>query len=169
MWRRAKVGDGDQPGQRNISYRYVSLLTHYYLMLFIHSCYSLFIVTIVRFDEFDEAIEEAIEEDIKEAEGGGRGAFSYITLVLIFELGYGSLDWSMMSIHRSRPGEGHGEHHRPQREGHVHHPTRGWKGERAAAANQFTSEEERRRLNDLDSDSTVDEEESEDEFRLSDR
>lgn len=25
-----------------------------------------------RFDEFDEAIEEAIEEDIKEAEGGGR-------------------------------------------------------------------------------------------------
>lgn len=25
----------------------------------------------VRFDEFDEAIEEAIEEDIKEAEGGG--------------------------------------------------------------------------------------------------
>lgn len=24
-----------------------------------------------RFDEFDEAIEEAIEEDIKEAEGGG--------------------------------------------------------------------------------------------------
>uniref|UniRef100_A0A673K6S4 Remodeling and spacing factor 1-like n=1 Tax=Sinocyclocheilus rhinocerous TaxID=307959 RepID=A0A673K6S4_9TELE len=33
-----------------------------------------------RFDEFDEAIEEAIEEDIKEAEGGGRGAFSYITL-----------------------------------------------------------------------------------------
>ncbi len=78
--------------KKYISYRYVSLLTHYYLMLFIHSCYSLFIVTIVRFDEFDEAIEEAIEEDIKEAEGGGRGAFSYITLVLIFKLGYGSLD-----------------------------------------------------------------------------
>lgn len=28
----------------------------------------------LRFDEFDEAIEEAIEEDIKEAEGGGRRA-----------------------------------------------------------------------------------------------
>lgn len=38
-------------------------------MIFIH--FSIF----VRFDEFDEAIEEAIEEDIKEAEGGGRGAF----------------------------------------------------------------------------------------------
>lgn len=25
-----------------------------------------------RFDEFDEAIEEAIEEDLKEAEGGGK-------------------------------------------------------------------------------------------------
>lgn len=28
-----------------------------------------------RFDEFDEAIEEAIEEDVKEAEGGGRSSF----------------------------------------------------------------------------------------------
>lgn len=29
-----------------------------------------------RFDEFDEAIEEAIEEDIKEAEGGGKATKS---------------------------------------------------------------------------------------------
>ena len=28
-------------------------------------------MTFSRFDEFDEAIEEAIEEDVKEAEGGG--------------------------------------------------------------------------------------------------
>lgn len=54
-------------------------------MLFTVYCYDF-----VRFDEFDEAIEEAIEEDIKEAEGGGKEAFSFITLVLIFELGYGS-------------------------------------------------------------------------------
>lgn len=31
---------------------------------------------ICRFDEFDEAIEEAIEEDIKEAEGGGERSSS---------------------------------------------------------------------------------------------
>lgn len=31
--------------KKYISYRYVSLLTHYYLMLFKHSHYSLFIVT----------------------------------------------------------------------------------------------------------------------------
>lgn len=40
----------------------------------------------LRFDEFDEAIEEAIEEDIKEAEGGGgktppaHGFYAYATL-----------------------------------------------------------------------------------------
>lgn len=28
-----------------------------------------------RFDEFDEAIDEAIEDDIKEADGGGRCLF----------------------------------------------------------------------------------------------
>ena len=35
-------------------------------------CFNVVIIFLHRFDEFDEAIEEAIEEDIKEAEGGGR-------------------------------------------------------------------------------------------------
>lgn len=30
------------------------------------------IIVCFRFDEFDEAIDEAIEDDIKEADGGGR-------------------------------------------------------------------------------------------------
>lgn len=32
---------------------------------------------VFRFDEFDEAIDEAIEDDIKEADGGGMGFFTY--------------------------------------------------------------------------------------------
>lgn len=72
--------------KKYISYRYVSVcldlhnlmylrffFLFHYLMLFLHDLYSF--LNFCRFDEFDEAIEEAIEEDIKEAEGGGRGAF----------------------------------------------------------------------------------------------
>ncbi|XP_060032678.1 remodeling and spacing factor 1 isoform X2 [Erinaceus europaeus] len=92
-----------------------------------------------RFDEFDEAIDEAIEDDIKEADGGiGRGK-----------------DISTITGHRGKDistilDEERKENKRPQRA--------------AAAARR----KKRRRLNDLDSDSNLDEEESEDEFKISD-
>ncbi|CAH2225616.1 remodeling and spacing factor 1 [Pelobates cultripes] len=92
-----------------------------------------------RFDEFDEAIDEAIEEDIRDADGGG-GA------------GRGK-DMSNITGHRGKDistileGE-RTEGKRPQR--------------------TVTRRKKRRRLNDLDSDSNMDEEESEDEFRISD-
>uniref|UniRef100_A0A096MF64 Remodeling and spacing factor 1-like n=1 Tax=Poecilia formosa TaxID=48698 RepID=A0A096MF64_POEFO len=81
-----------------------------------------------RFDEFDEAIEEAIEEDIKEAEGGGHRGKDISTIL------------------QAEEGKENG---RPPRH------------------NAAQRRKKRRRLNDLDSDSTVDEEESEEEFRLS--
>ncbi|XP_019385979.1 PREDICTED: remodeling and spacing factor 1 [Crocodylus porosus] len=92
-----------------------------------------------RFDEFDEAIDEAIEDDIKEADGGGGGR---------------GKDMSNITGHRGKDistilEEERKENKRPQR---------------AAAARR----KKRRRLNDLDSDSNLDEEESEDEFRISD-
>ncbi|KAB1271778.1 Remodeling and spacing factor 1 [Camelus dromedarius] len=80
-----------------------------------------------RFDEFDEAIDEAIEDDIKEADGGGHRGKDISTIL----------------------DEERKENKRPQR---------------AAAARR----KKRRRLNDLDSDSNLDEEESEDEFKISD-
>ncbi|XP_029458048.1 remodeling and spacing factor 1 isoform X2 [Rhinatrema bivittatum] len=90
-----------------------------------------------RFDEFDEAIDEAIEDDIKESEGGGGGR---------------GKDMSNITGHRGKDistilEEERKESKRPQR----------------AAARR----KKRRRLNDLDSDSNADEEESEDEFRIS--
>uniref|UniRef100_A0A8C3UF29 Remodeling and spacing factor 1 n=1 Tax=Catharus ustulatus TaxID=91951 RepID=A0A8C3UF29_CATUS len=92
-----------------------------------------------RFDEFDEAIDEAIEDDIKEADGGGIGR---------------GKDMSNITGHRGKDistilEEERKENKRPQR---------------AAAARR----KKRRRLNDLDSDSNMDEEESEDEFKISD-
>ncbi|XP_073404738.1 remodeling and spacing factor 1 [Dendrobates tinctorius] len=92
-----------------------------------------------RFDEFDEAIDEAIEDDIRDADGGGGGG------------GRGK-DMSNITGHRGKDistileGERE-EGKRPQR--------------------AVTRRKKRRRLNDLDSDSNMDEEESEDEFRIS--
>ncbi|KAM4545670.1 remodeling and spacing factor 1 isoform 2-T2 [Odontesthes bonariensis] len=93
-----------------------------------------------RFDEFDEAIEEAIEEDIKEAEGGGAGRGKDMANIT----GHRGKDIS--TILQSEEGKENGRPPRP-------------------SASQ--RRKKRRRLNDLDSDSTVDEEESEEEFRLS--
>uniref|UniRef100_A0A8C2FPX4 Remodeling and spacing factor 1-like n=1 Tax=Cyprinus carpio TaxID=7962 RepID=A0A8C2FPX4_CYPCA len=91
-----------------------------------------------RFDEFDEAIEEAIEEDIKEAEGGGAGRGKDMANIT----GHREKDISTILQEEGK------ENVRPRR---------------TSAAQK----KKRRRLNDLDSYSTVDEEESEDEFRLS--
>ncbi|XP_060765521.1 remodeling and spacing factor 1 isoform X3 [Neoarius graeffei] len=93
-----------------------------------------------RFDEFDEAIEEAIEEDIKEAEGGGAGRGKDMANIT----GHRGKDMSAILQEEGK------ENGRPKRTSI---------GQRR---------KKRRRLNDLDSDSTVDEEESEEEFRLSD-
>uniref|UniRef100_H2ZYS2 Remodeling and spacing factor 1 n=1 Tax=Latimeria chalumnae TaxID=7897 RepID=H2ZYS2_LATCH len=91
-----------------------------------------------RFDEFDEAIDEAIEEDIKEAEGGGGGR---------------GKDMANITGHRGKDIstilEGEGKENQ--------------RTKRAAVRRK-----KRRRLNDLDSDSNLDEEESEDEFKISD-
>uniref|UniRef100_A0A3Q2VIN8 Remodeling and spacing factor 1b, tandem duplicate 1 n=1 Tax=Haplochromis burtoni TaxID=8153 RepID=A0A3Q2VIN8_HAPBU len=95
-----------------------------------------------RFDEFDEAIEEAIEEDIKEAEGGGAGRGKDMANIT----GHRGKDIS--TILQAEEGKENGQPPRP-------------------SASQ--RRKKRRRLNDLDSDSTVDEEESEEEFRLSER
>ncbi|XP_045433621.1 remodeling and spacing factor 1 isoform X4 [Pipistrellus kuhlii] len=92
-----------------------------------------------RFDEFDEAIDEAIEDDIKEADGGGVGRGKDISTIT----GHRGKDISTILDEERK------ENKRPQR---------------AAAARR----RKRRRLNDLDSDSSLDEEESEDEFKISD-
>ncbi|XP_015276194.1 PREDICTED: remodeling and spacing factor 1 [Gekko japonicus] len=91
-----------------------------------------------RFDEFDEAIDEAIEDDIKEADGGGGGRGKDISTIT----GHRGKDISTILEEERK------ESKRPAR---------------AAAARR----KKRRRLNDLDSDSNLDEEESEDEFRIS--
>ncbi|XP_075402452.1 remodeling and spacing factor 1 [Tenrec ecaudatus] len=92
-----------------------------------------------RFDEFDEAIDEAIEDDIKEADGGGVGRGKDISTIT----GHRGKDISTILDEERK------ENKRPHR---------------AAAARR----KKRRRLNDLDSDSNLDEEESEDEFKISD-
>ncbi|XP_021573071.1 remodeling and spacing factor 1, partial [Carlito syrichta] len=92
-----------------------------------------------RFDEFDEAIDEAIEDDIKEADGGGVGRGKDISTIT----GHRGKDISTILDEERK------ENKRPQR---------------AAVARR----KKRRRLNDLDSDSNLDEEESEDEFKISD-
>ncbi|TNM85257.1 hypothetical protein fugu_009435 [Takifugu bimaculatus] len=93
-----------------------------------------------RFDEFDEAIEEAIEEDVKEAEGGGAGR---------------GKDMSNITGHRGKDMSAILQADDGKENGQVPRPTAGQRRKK------------RRRLNDLDSDSTVDEEESEEEFCLS--
>uniref|UniRef100_A0A1A8EIR6 Remodeling and spacing factor 1 n=2 Tax=Nothobranchius korthausae TaxID=1143690 RepID=A0A1A8EIR6_9TELE len=93
-----------------------------------------------RFDEFDEAIEEAIEEDIKEAEGGGAGRGKDMANIT----GHRGKDIS--TILQAEEGKENGRPPRP---------------------NASQRKKKRRRLNDLDSDSTVDDEESEEEFCLS--
>ncbi|XP_028839776.1 remodeling and spacing factor 1 isoform X2 [Denticeps clupeoides] len=93
-----------------------------------------------RFDEFDEAIEEAIEEDIKEAEGGGAGRGKDMANIT----GHRGKDMSTILQEEGK------ENRRPPR------PSAGQRRKK------------RRRLNDLDSDSTVDDDESEEEFCLSD-
>ncbi|KAM4794753.1 remodeling and spacing factor 1 [Rhinophrynus dorsalis] len=92
-----------------------------------------------RFDEFDEAIEEAIEDDIRDADGGGGGGRGKDMSNII---GHRGKDIS--TILESERTEGK----RPQR--------------------TVTRRKKRRRLNDLDSDSNLEEEESEEEFRISD-
>ncbi|XP_029555883.1 remodeling and spacing factor 1 [Salmo trutta] len=98
-----------------------------------------------RFDEFDEAIEEAIEEDIREADGGGAGRGKDMANITGHSRGK---DMSTI-LAAGEGGEGK-ENGCPPR------------------PNAGQRRKKRRRLNDLDSDSTVEEEESEDEFRLSD-
>ncbi|XP_053312684.1 remodeling and spacing factor 1 [Spea bombifrons] len=88
-----------------------------------------------RFDEFDEAIDEAIEEDIRDAEGGGVGRGKDMSNI--------TRGKDISTIIEGEKTEGK----RPQR--------------------ATSRRKKRRRLNDLDSDSNVDEEESEDEFRIS--
>ncbi|KAK7151735.1 hypothetical protein R3I94_008169 [Phoxinus phoxinus] len=84
-----------------------------------------------RFDDFDEAIDEAIEEDLQDSEGGGAG--------------HGKPVVTVTSQQRSTVSR-----------------------ESRRVVKPLAPRKKRRRLNDLDSDSTVDEEESEDEFQLSD-
>ncbi|XP_048836156.1 remodeling and spacing factor 1 isoform X2 [Brienomyrus brachyistius] len=94
-----------------------------------------------RFDEFDEAIDEAIEEDIMEAEGGGSGRGKDMANIT----GHQGRDRSVTLQEEGK------ENRRPVR------PAVMQRGRK------------RRGINDLDSDSTVQEEESEDEFCLSSR
>ncbi|XP_060682313.1 remodeling and spacing factor 1 isoform X3 [Hemiscyllium ocellatum] len=91
-----------------------------------------------RFDEFDDAIDEAIHEDIQEAEGKGAGRGKDMANITGQSLGK---DISTILA-------GSKESKRPTRE---------------AACRR----KKRRRLNDLDSDSTLEDDESEEEFRIS--
>ncbi|XP_018430462.1 PREDICTED: remodeling and spacing factor 1-like [Nanorana parkeri] len=90
-----------------------------------------------RFDEFDEAIDEAIEDDVRDADGGGVGR---------------GKDMSNITGHHGKDIATILESERTE----VKRPPR-------VAARR----KKRRRLNDLDSDSNLDEDESEDEFRIS--
>ncbi|XP_049599075.1 remodeling and spacing factor 1 isoform X2 [Syngnathus scovelli] len=93
-----------------------------------------------RFDEFDEAIEGAIEEDVKEAEGGGAGRGKDMANIT------GGKD--MGAIIQSEESKENGRAPRPE-------------------ATRRKKKRRHRRLNDLDSESTMDDDESEDEFCLS--
>ncbi|XP_048388394.2 remodeling and spacing factor 1 isoform X1 [Stegostoma tigrinum] len=91
-----------------------------------------------RFDEFDDAIDEAIHEDIQEAEGKGAGRGKDMANITGKSLGK---DISTILA-------GSKDNKRPIRE---------------AACRR----KKRRRLNDLDSDSTLEDDESEEEFKIS--
>ncbi|XP_059819641.1 remodeling and spacing factor 1 isoform X3 [Hypanus sabinus] len=91
-----------------------------------------------RFDEFDDAIDEAIHEDIQEAEGKGAGRGK--DMANITGQSHGKDISTILAESK--------ENKRPSRE---------------AACRR----KKRRRLNDLDSDSTPEDEESEEEFRIS--
>ncbi|KAE8627791.1 hypothetical protein XENTR_v10007163 [Xenopus tropicalis] len=93
-----------------------------------------------RFDEFDEAIDEAIEDDIRDADGGGGAT------------GRGK-DMSNITGHRGKD---------------ISTILEGEKTEGKRPQRAVSRRKKRRRLNDLDSDSNMEEEESEDEFRISD-
>ncbi|GAA6091203.1 remodeling and spacing factor 1 isoform X2 [Tachysurus ichikawai] len=86
-----------------------------------------------RFDDFDEAIDEAIEEDVQNSDGGDVG-----------------LGQDMADITDQEEKEEAKEIRKPVK---IPAPCK---------------RKRRRRLNDLDSESTLDEEESEDEFQISD-
>ncbi|XP_067841727.1 remodeling and spacing factor 1 isoform X2 [Heptranchias perlo] len=91
-----------------------------------------------RFDDFDDAIDEAIQEDVQEAEGKGAGRGKDMANITGQSLGK---DISTILAESK-------ESKRPPRE---------------AACRR----KKRRRLNDLDSDSTLEDEESEEEFKIS--
>ncbi|XP_051881636.1 remodeling and spacing factor 1 isoform X2 [Pristis pectinata] len=91
-----------------------------------------------RFDEFDDAIDEAIHEDIQEAEGKGSGRGKDMANITGQSLGK---DISTILAESK-------ENKRPSREASCRR-------------------KKRRRLNDLDSDSTLEDEESEEEFKIS--
>ncbi|KAL2096481.1 hypothetical protein ACEWY4_008629 [Coilia grayii] len=92
-----------------------------------------------RFDDFDDAIDEAIEEDVRETEGPGTGR---------------GKDMANITGKQKR------EEGKEKRE-------EGKENQRPVKPTPAPRRKKRRRLNDLDSDSTVDEEESEDDFHLS--
>ncbi|KAM9319802.1 remodeling and spacing factor 1 [Gastrophryne carolinensis] len=102
-----------------------------------------------RFDEFDEAIDEAIEDDIRDGDGGGGGGrgkdMSNIT-------GHRGKDMSNITGHRGKD---------------ISTILEAEKTETKRPQRAVTRRKKRRRLNDLDSDSNGDEEESEEEFRIS--
>ncbi|XP_069748259.1 remodeling and spacing factor 1 isoform X2 [Narcine bancroftii] len=91
-----------------------------------------------RFDEFDDAIDEAIHEDIQEAEGKGSGRGKDMANITGQSIGKDISTILAESKESKRPS-------------------------RDAACRR----KKRRRLNDLDSDSTLEDEESEEEFKIS--
>lgn len=111
----------------------------------------------LRFDDFDEAIDEAIEEDLQDSQDTG---WFYETLFCLH------CDAAVDILPMSPAGAG------------CDKPVSTVTGLQRSMVSRETRrtvkplaprKRKRRRLNDLDSDSTVDEEESEDEFQLSDR
>ncbi|XP_053561573.1 remodeling and spacing factor 1 [Bombina bombina] len=93
---------------------------------------------IVKFDEFDEAIDEAIEDDIRDGDGGGGG-------------GRGK-DMSNITGHRGKD---------------ISTILEGEKIETKRPQRTVSRRKKRRRLNDLDSDSKEEEESEDDEFKIS--
>lgn len=111
----------------------------------------------LRFDDFDEAIDEAIEEDLQDSQDTGwfyasvfcRHFHAEIDILLVSLAGVGC-DKHVSTVTN-------------QQRSTVSRETR------RSVKPLAPRKRKRRRLNDLDSDSTVDEEESEDDFQLSDR